>query len=413
MVSDERDPVGDRSGRHGPPAESAAQTACVLPWIHLCASIDGVYGRCCVDDSMYHNALYDEREEPVFALNDDAIGCSPGSRYAKDNPDRVMGLEAAFNSPNMKRTRLAMLNGERVAACQYCYFREDHGAQSYRQNVNRRFTQEFDLEALAARTAADGSVEEFPFFLDIRFGNTCNLRCVMCTYPVSSSWGAKQRPKWSSAVIDPYRADEELWAALRENAHLIRRLYFAGGEPFLQPGHFAMLELLVETGNAGNVDIAYNSNLTVSPERAMKLFPHFKSVGIGASCDGVGEVFEYIRTGGKWADFVANLRLLRTEVDIWLQVSPQRHNLWDLRNVLEFARAEGLEVDLANVVQWPADFSVANLPADEKARATEELTDLITWCAELGWDKPAGHLGALRSFMNSLDPVSLVDEGAS
>lgn len=386
------------------------KTLCVLPWIHLCASIDGVYGRCCVDGAMYHNELYDQKDEPEFTLNDDAIGCSPGSRYAKDNPDRVLGLEEAFNSPNMKRTRLAMLRGERVDACSYCYFREDHGAQSYRQSINRRFQHEFDLDALAARTEEDGTVEEFPYFLDIRFGNTCNLRCVMCTYPVSSSWGAKQRPSWSSAVIDPYRDDEELWRTLRENAHLIRRLYFAGGEPFMQPGHFALLELLVETGNAGNVDVVYNSNLTVSAERAIKSFPHFKSVGIGASCDGVGEVFERIRVGGKWETFLGNVRRLRTEVELWLQVSPQRDNLWDLRNLLEFARTEELDIDLANVVQWPAEMSVANLPEEEKVRGTEELTELIAWCAELGWDKPAAHLTSLRSFMTSLDPLNLVEE---
>ncbi|MEU3168889.1 twitch domain-containing radical SAM protein [Streptosporangium sp. NPDC006930] len=387
------------------------KTLCVLPWIHLCASIDGVYGRCCVDNAMYHNELYDQQEEPVFQLNDDAIGCSPGSRYAEDNPDRVMGLQEAFNSPNMKRTRLAMLSGQRVDACKYCYFREDHGAQSYRQNINQRF--EHELDTLAARTAQDGTVEDFPYFLDIRFGNTCNLRCVMCTYPVSSAWGAKQRPSWSSAVIDPYRADEELWRTLRANAHLIRRLYFAGGEPFMQPGHYALLELLVETGNAGNVDVAYNSNLTVSPDNAISLFPHFKSVGIGASCDGVGEVFERIRTGGKWQVFVDNVHRLKTQVDVWLQVSPQRDNLWDLRNLLEFARAEGLDIDLANVVQWPRELSVTSLTDEEKARATGELTELIAWCAELSWDKPAAHLGALRSFMNSLDPTNLVDEGAS
>jgi pyruvate-formate lyase-activating enzyme len=400
-------PPTEANGR----GDARDKTMCVLPWIHLCASIDGVYGRCCVDDAMYHNELYEQQDEPVFTLADDAIGCSPGSRYAKDNPDRVMGLQEAFNSPNMKRTRLAMLRGERVEACSYCYFREDHGAQSYRQSINSRFHHEFDLDALAARTAEDGAVEDFPFFLDIRFGNTCNLRCVMCTYPVSSSWGAKQRPAWSSALIDPYRDDEELWRTLRENAHLIRRLYFAGGEPFLQPGHFALLELLVETGNAGNVDVVYNSNLTASPERAITLFPHFKSIGIGASCDGVGEVFEKIRVGGKWDTFLGNVRRLRTEVELWLQVSPQRDNLWDLRNLLEFARTEELDIDLANVVQWPEEMSVANLPEEEKARGTAELTELIAWCAELGWDKPAAHLGALRSFMNSPDPINLVDEG--
>ncbi|MDP9863643.1 MULTISPECIES: twitch domain-containing radical SAM protein [Streptosporangium] len=391
--------------------EAAAGSMCVLPWIHLCASIDGVYGRCCVDDAMYHNELYEQQDEPEFTLKEDAIGCSPRSRYARDNPDRVMGVEEAFNSPNMKRTRLAMLAGERVAACSYCYHREDRGALSYRQEINERFRDTVDFDALAARTAADGTVEDFPFFLDIRFGNTCSLRCVMCTYPVSSGWGAKKRPPWSSAVIDPYRDDEELWKTLRENAHLIRRLYFAGGEPFMQPGHFALLDLLVETGNAGNVDIVYNSNLTVLPESVFPKFRHFKSVGIGASCDGVGEVFEKIRTGADWETFVGNVRRAKTEVKLWLQVAPQRDNVWGLRDLLAFARDEGLDIDLANVVQWPADFSVTNLPEAEKAAATDELTSLVEWCAGLGWDKPAEDLRALRTFMNAADPTVLAHEG--
>ncbi|MFI0738290.1 twitch domain-containing radical SAM protein [Streptomyces sp. NPDC021100] len=388
-------------------------TMCVLPWIHQCASIDGVYGRCCVDDSMYHNELYDSVEEPVFKLNADALGCAPHSRYAKDNPDEVRGLKEAFNSPNMRRTRLKMLAGERVSACDYCYHREDRGATSYRQSINERFADTVDFADLAERTAPDGSFDEFPFFLDIRFGNTCNLRCVMCAYPVSSGWGAKKRPSWSSAVIDPYREDEELWATLRENAHLIRRLYFAGGEPFMQPGHFAMLDLLIETGNAGNVDIVYNSNLTVLPEKVFDRFPHFKSVGIGASCDGVGEVFERIRQPAKWDVFVANLRRAKTEVNLWLQVAPQRLNLFGLRDLLHFAREEGLDADLANVVQWPDDYSVANLPDEEKRRATVELADLAEWCDSLDWAKPAKHLRALSAFMNAADPSQLISEGGA
>ncbi|MFG3051480.1 twitch domain-containing radical SAM protein [Kitasatospora sp. NPDC048239] len=378
-------------------------TMCVLPWIHLCASIDGVYGRCCVDDSMYHNELYEQEDEPVFALKEDALGCAPNSRYAKDNPDRTMDLAEAFNSPNQRRTRLAMLAGERVSACDYCYKREDRGAQSYRQDINRRFADEIDFAGLAERTAPDGTVEDFPFFLDIRFGNTCNLRCTMCTYPVSSSWGAVQRPSWSSAVIDPYRDDEQLWTTLGENAHLIRRLYFAGGEPFLQPGHFKLLDLLIETGNAHQVDIVYNSNMTILPEHVFARFPEFKSVGIGASCDGTGEVFEKIRTGARWDVFVRNVRRAKGEVDLWLQVAPQRDNIWGLRDLLEFARDEKLDVDLANVLQWPAEMSVANLPEEEKQRATVELTELIEWSAADGFAKIAEHLTALRTYMNAPD----------
>lgn len=384
-------------------ADPAGPVLCVLPWIHLCASIDGVYGRCCVDGSMYYEQLYEQEEEPAFTLREDSIGCAPRSRFAKDNPERVMGLTEAFNSPGMRRTRLAMLEGERVSACEYCYKREARGAQSYRQDVNRRFADSIDLADLAARTAADGSVEDFPFFLDIRFGNTCNLRCVMCTFPVSSGWGAVRHPSWSSAVIDAYREDERLWTELAANAHLIRRLYFAGGEPFLQPGHFRLLDLLIETGNAQNVDIVYNSNMTILPEDVFARFRRFKSVGIGASCDGTGEVFERIRTGARWPVFVRNVRRAKPEVDVWLQVAAQRDNIWGLRDLLAFGAAEGLEVDMTNILQWPAEMSVANLPPEEKLRATAELTDLLEQAAADGRHAVAEQLAALRTYMNSPD----------
>src|SRR5258708_23787299 len=111
-------------------ARSSHKVFCVLPWSHLCASVDGVWGRCCVDASMYHEQYYSERAEPAFALNDDALGCAPGSRYATANPGRTMTLTEAYNSDNMRRTRLAMLAGEPVSACSYCYEREASRAGS-------------------------------------------------------------------------------------------------------------------------------------------------------------------------------------------------------------------------------------------------------------------------------------------
>ncbi|MGH3821273.1 MAG: twitch domain-containing radical SAM protein, partial [Pseudonocardiaceae bacterium] len=210
----------------------------------------------------------------------------PRSRFAAANPERTFGLEEAFNSVDMRRTRLAMLAGERVKACTYCYDREDGGGESYRQKVNRIFGEMLDLPALVATTAADGSLDAFPLFLDIRFGNTCNLQCIMCGYPVSSRWGTEKRPTWAQANIDPYRDDDELWDVLRENACRLGRVYFAGGEPFMQPGHFKMLDLLIETGSAAGIDLVYNSNLTVLPKGVFEQLAQFKSVGIGASCDG-------------------------------------------------------------------------------------------------------------------------------
>lgn len=377
-------------------------TFCALPWIHLCGSVDGVWGRCCVDGSMYHDDLYRRPEEPTFTLQEEAIGALPLSRYAADNPDKVFNVEEAFDSPLMRQTRRAMLNGEKVSACTYCYDREAGGGESYRLKANRMFLGWPDMPQRIADTKPDGALDAFPSFLDIRFGNTCNLRCIMCDYPVSSRWGTDRSPAWAPANIDAYRDDEELWATLEANAHRIRRMYFAGGEPFLQPGHFKMLDLLVDGGHAPGVDIVYTSNLTILPDGVFERFSHFKSVGIGGSCDGVGPVFEKIRTGARWDTFVANLREVRSHVDdVWLQVAPQKENIAHLDEVVEFAYAEKVPADFTNIVYWPAEFSVRTLPEDERAAHAARIDELVELCRRRSMKQEAEHLAMLASFLRS------------
>jgi pyruvate-formate lyase-activating enzyme len=350
---------------------------------------------------MYHDQLYELDEQPQFALHPDALGCAPGSRFASANPDRVAGIEEAFNSPNMRRTRIAMLARQRVPACAYCYEREEGGGESYRQKMNAWFADRMDLQALVERTAPDGTMPGFPVFLDIRFGNSCNLRCIMCGYSVSSSWGISKHPSWAPAHIDPYRDDEELFAALRANATDLRRVYFAGGEPLLQPGHFRLLDLLVETGAAAGIDVVYNSNLTILPDGLFDRLALFQSAGIGASCDGTGEVFERIRVGAMWETFARNVRLARAHVTLWLQVAPQRDNVMHLREIVDFAVAEEVGVDLTDFVHWPAELSVRHLSARAKAEAARNLADLEAECLTRALPNVARQISMLRRFLGA------------
>ncbi|MEV0005598.1 twitch domain-containing radical SAM protein [Micromonospora sp. NPDC050980] len=251
---------------------------CIFPWVHLCGSVDGVWGRCCVDRSMNHLDFYNNDLEPNFTLNADALGCLPKSRFATENPERVYGLMEAFNSPKMRQTRLSMLAGEQVNACSYCYEREAAGGESYRQKALQIIGDDVDILGLVAATDASGTVPNFPTYLDLRFGNACNLKCIMCGYPVSSRWGLDQHPSWAPAHIDPYRDDQQLWEVLRANAGELRRVYFAGGEPFLQRGHARLLDLLVETGAAPGIHLAYHSNMMTLPDG---IFDRLSSPGFG------------------------------------------------------------------------------------------------------------------------------------
>jgi sulfatase maturation enzyme AslB (radical SAM superfamily) len=374
---------------------------CALPWVHLCGSVDGVWGRCCVDSSMYYDDYYKMEKEPEFKLRPETLGCLPGSHYSIANPEKTLNLVEAFNSPAMRETRVAMMKGERVAACQYCYDREDGGGTSYRQIANQMFRDKVDWASLTENTAVDGSLNEFPCYLDIRFGNTCNLECIMCGFPISSRWGRRVPLKWMPAKIDPYASDHELWRMLEDNAPKLRRIYFAGGEPFLQPLHFKLIDMLIDRNCAAQIDLGYNTNLTILPRGIFEKLGKFKSVDIGASCDGTGKVFESIRVGAKWDTFIKNVRETKKHFPVRLAVTPQRDNIANLDELIRWGIEEGCEIDLTNILMHPAELSLTNLSDAEKKVFANKYTALALSYKQSGYQTIGESLVSIVRFLNT------------
>lgn len=376
------------------------ETICVLPWIHLATTVDGVWGRCCFDATNDYGHYYYAESEPIFKLSEDALGCSPRSRYAVDNPEKAFNPSDAFNSPQMRKTRLQMIRGEQPEACKQCYSRESAGLQSHRMAVNDEFIPWRDFEARVAETTADGTLALQPIYLDLRFGNTCNLSCIMCGFPITSS-RREDVPAWARAAIDPFHDDGEFWEQLERWAPGLLFVYFAGGEPFLQRGHDRALDLFLRTGAAEHIELRYNSNLTVLPKGGFARLRSFKKVEISASCDGVGELFETIRVGGRWDNFVRNVREARKAVDVLLDVTVQRENVSGLSALLDFARTEGLRIRLENFVDDPPHLSARALPEADIRAHSEKITRLIRDCENRGETEIANQLARIIVYMNT------------
>jgi sulfatase maturation enzyme AslB (radical SAM superfamily) len=387
--------------KEGQEQYAESPTFCILPWIHLATTVDGVWGRCCFDATNDYDEYYRKPVEPSFDLVDDALGCTPNSRYAKSNPQRAFGFMDAFNSAAMKQTRLEMLAGEEPAACRHCFAREASGAASHRQAMNAEFAQRVDMASLLAATTEDGELNKFPLYLDLRFGNTCNLACIMCSYPISSKLGQGSRPVWATAQIDPFRDDDEFWKELAANAHRIRNVYFAGGEPFMQAGHYRALDLLTESGAAPQMELHYNSNLTMLPKNGFDQLKRFKSVVIAASCDGTGEVFEKIRVGGQWATFSSNLRTAKEHVEVWLDVSLQRENIGNIRELVDFARSEGVRARFENYVDYPRELSARSIPMAQRQAYAAAILDLAADCHRRSEGRMAHELELFVTYLKS------------
>ncbi|CAN5493823.1 hypothetical protein BH11PLA2_BH11PLA2_22610 [soil metagenome] len=373
------------------------ETFCVLPWIHLNASEDGVWGRCCLDYSTYHGHLYHYSEKPVMNLNEDAIGCVKGSPFAKDNENRVYSIREAFNAPNLRETRVAMLRSERVEACKYCYMRESAGGVSMRTVMNRQFRERVDWYHLINATGDNGHLQEDPIFLDLRLGNHCNLSCVMCSYPISSKLHSTVDNSWLKGILDPYSDDATFWGEMAQLLPSIQKIYFAGGEPMLQKGHLRLLDMMVHSGEAKHIELSYNSNLTVLPMHVLECFKCFPSVVIGASCDGIGEVFERIRRGAKWERFVENVHLASRYAKVRLSVCVQKLNIHDIPNLLRWAISEDLEVDLFNILEYPEELSLRKLSDEIKERFRPHYFQLAKELRMNGWNDLAEQVDAIAN----------------
>ena len=286
-------------------------TFCPLPWIHLATRPNGDVRLCCTAN----------------ASGADLVDIKDAGLVKQDGV--VMNLrnhtiEEVWNSEQMRQTRLQMLAGKKPASCLKCYQEEHNGIVSKRQWETVVWKERINIEEIVAKTDTDGHLPvDIPYF-DLRLGNLCQLKCVMCSPHDSSAWIKEwkiQYPKYKTIELQ----QDQQWniefdytwyqkgvflKSMRSQAHHIKELYFAGGEPLLIPEHYKILEFMVENGAAKLCVLRYNSNGLELPEKLFDLWKHFKQVKFNFSVDALEEKNDYIRYPSKWNNVVTNLRRL-------------------------------------------------------------------------------------------------------
>ena len=133
-----------------------SKSFCVRPWIHQHIATNGSVRICCVAQ---------ETEVEFRAGSDD--------------------LTESFNNQTLKRIRKQMLNGEWPTECNRCQEEEAVGIDTARIHEMDQWKDRFTFNDAVNTTNYDGSVNYGPRYLDLRFGNFCNLRCRIC-HPTNS-----------------------------------------------------------------------------------------------------------------------------------------------------------------------------------------------------------------------------------
>lgn len=168
-------------------------------------------------------------------------------------------------------------------------------------------------------------------FLDFRNNNLCNLKCRSCGPGFSTSWSSEAN------VIEinqfkPVSVEDMDLSNCQE-------VYFAGGEPLLNPQHYEVLEkLIAQNANPG---LMYSTNMTVlgyKSKHVRDLWPAFSRINVHASIDAVGKYAEIVRSGSEWDTVEKNLEWIRTQSNCNIRIATviSAINIWWLPELLEY-----------------------------------------------------------------------------
>jgi Predicted Fe-S oxidoreductases len=263
---------------------------CILPWVSVEATPVGSYRPCCL-------ALDEITDElgNVLKVSESTIS-------------------DAVNSESMNRLRREFAQNNRPETCNRCWAEEDANRTSKRINTLNKFKHEIEMINFEADEIRD------IWFLDLKLGNICNLKCRICGSWSSSKWAQEElstvayknkKDNFSYKMLKAGnwpRESQNFWNNVIDVLPDVKYIEFTGGEPFLIEEHFNILRYAAEHGYAKNISVHYNTNATVYPEDILKtIWPEFKEIEIAFSVDNVESRFEYERYGATWAKSCENI----------------------------------------------------------------------------------------------------------
>jgi len=347
---------------------------CPLPWNHISIQHNGDYRMCC-------QCVY-----PPFG--------KPGMRV------QDVDIDSVRNSELHKRVRRQMLAGEEPAECKLCWDEEALGLKSKRVHMLTHYS----IDKIQT-APIDGSIniEEFPLqYVDIRFGNLCNLKCRTCGPPDSSLWyedfvalNTPNKTEFDYYGTNKYQLeninnvwtlkhddftwydDENFWTSFAKLIPYIDRLYLTGGEPWFNKAQWRLLELCVSIGYSKNILLEYNSNMTKIPDYAKGLWDQFKLIQVGCSIDAVGDLANYIRFPSKWEEVEANVRKIAEMNTMTAKFAPTISvfnvlGFLDLIDWLQFNRVYRLRpIPSFHILQGPDYQNLTVLPLETKKMIVE------------------------------------------
>jgi MoaA/NifB/PqqE/SkfB family radical SAM enzyme len=287
-----------------------------------------------------------------------------------------------FNSDYMNNIRKQMIDDKPLKECAGCYKLEKLGVWSPR--IDKPEDTSKDIK-----------------WMNIKFGNMCNLKCKMC-FPFSSSelmneykelgWDKddpnsetpwKYFPNYMQSDFD-WPNNPKALAALEKVTRLVNKLHFTGGEPMISTAFFKYLKYCIDNNFAKNIDLVVTTNATTIHPMFVKIIKEFKSLHLMCSIDGTDKVYDYVRYPGNWNKTYANFKkyhdIMKDMPNAYLTYNTtvqyfNLHNLVDIAKALDpYVLRKQSEI---LVVHDPAYMTYKLLPDDFINQCLKQLFNYV------------------------------------
>ncbi len=258
-----------------------------------------------------------------------------GPCCAYTNNPKLNSAKTYWTSEQLKNIQQNMLNNVRDKGCEICWKKEDRGFSSLRQHSNEIYKEHIN-------NIKNKSEIKNPFYLDLRLGNLCNLKCRMCISEWSSQIAeeilSNPNEDWNDTPTQKIiEINEDTWKLLEDWIPNVKRVFMTGGEPTIIKRNLDYINKIIETGYAKNIELIFTTNATNINKKFLELKDHFKNIHFSVSIDAVNDVANYIRFPSNWKTIKQNLKLIgQNNVGVAINTTIQWLNMTRLNEMFKF-----------------------------------------------------------------------------
>jgi len=292
---------------------------CILPWNHIQYKPTGQSKLCCRHDIVKESILHKNNSEISI------IKFVP--EREKQLSIQHSTIEKTFSSNYWKKAREYTITNQPIPGCHKCYKEEsqDDIPISMRLGANILYNQGY----LHKRIEFEQPKLEY---LEIGFGNYCNLACLTCNSNLSTTWHDDE--KALNDLVDNLNLKRQIYHKLdninfklsSDTLSTLKTIKFTGGEPMINPEFIKFIDHVCEDGHPENVSLEIYTNCSYVPSsKLLSNLKRFKEIQLNLSVDALGKLNDYVRYGSRWDG--DQKQTVSNAIDFWLALGKGNKNI--------------------------------------------------------------------------------------